>query len=364
MTEATAVRWTPQMAGTRNQIMAALRANGGVIHDETGKVASRLRELTGIPDTQTNRQNLSRALELLTKEGTIVRDRNAKRTFKIRLVQPPTDEVATLVAQGDNLSILGAAASPSEIDQLVKDCQRVYEGLQDAAHNATRFMDNGLVVIDAIAVLRAAGITTHTKAAAIKYYLRRLGLAWAVEKAGELDTQRWWWFVGDAEKKPFRAENLRAMATSDTASYEARRMARTGTPRASRVIVRRIGDPVAAQGITDVCDEPAVTDDALEDSTTIEQQESIMAPTFEDDPFERLVEVAEELERKNEELIAANKELRSAAAAQQTAHADEVDALKGQVATLKGLVSVLTDQLARDEGTLARARGLIERYEG
>jgi len=358
MTEGTAVVWKPQMAAIRDQIVEALRTNGGVIHDEKGKVAGLLRELTGIPDTQTNRQNLSRVLELLTREGTIVRDRNAKRTFKIRLVQPHREVAAPTTGQSDNLSILGAAASPSTIDQLIRDCQRVYEGLQDAADKATRFMDNGCVVIDAIAVLQAAGITNRTRAAAIKYYLRRLGLAWAVEAARERDTRRWWWFVGDAEKKPFRAENLRAMATSRTTSYEAQRMAKTGTPWASDPIVWRV-DPVTALGDADICDEPAVAvaDDTLEGLMTTEQQEPTTAPTIDDDPFKRLVEVAEELERKNEELVAANEELRSAAAAQQSAHADEV-------ATLRGVISVLKDQVARDEEILPRALGLIARYEG
>jgi len=360
MTEGTVVAWTPMMGTMRDLILEALHANGGVIHDEKGRVAGRLRELIGAPNEKNSNQRISNVLRQLTTEGTIIRIQKAKRTYDIRLVQPCTEDEATTLstAQSDNLSILGGTAPLSEIDRLIHDCQRAYEGLQDAADKATRFMDNGVVVIDPIAVLLAAGITTRTRAGAIKYYLRRLGLAYSVADAQESDRRRWWWFVGRAEKQPFRAENLRAMATSNTISYEAQRMAKSGTPWASEVTVRRV-EPVTALGDADICDElAAATDDAPQDSTTIEQLEPTMASTFEDDElYKRLVDIAERLECKNERLSAINEELRREAEVQQAAHASEVAALKGEI-------TVLQKRPALDREILDRAHRLIARNDG
>lgn len=85
---------SPKMTALRDLVLHALATSkGGEIRSTDGFVARRIVELCGIPDTLTNRGNVSMILGALESQDIITRDHRApsKRTYAAILTKPLTE---------------------------------------------------------------------------------------------------------------------------------------------------------------------------------------------------------------------------------------------------------------------------------
>lgn len=333
----TPVTWQSKEAALRDLILLALHRRDGIVIDDTGRVASKLRGFIGIPESKRNSTYLSSVMQKMELARLITRRMNDQRTrtYNVALVGTLTD---TQVQQFEALEEGNKSRfqcdtptnedSTSDLDRLVQECQDAYAALQRAAKESRRVTSGGCVALNVTGVFLAIGISRQ-RSKRIKHYLRLLGLAISQSRvAGE--EQLWWWTVSD---KSLNCEQLRQFATGDK-SYETVQARHHGTPEAGPVTVRQV-EPAMAR--------PAVTPAVLDRRHTT----PVTPPVIEEDPLEALTAIVERLDEENGTL-------REQLSSQEARHQKKVAGLEEQIRTLEG-------QLGTRQQASQRANELIAR---
>jgi hypothetical protein len=328
--------WQAKEAALRDLVLLALYRRDGIVIDETGHVASRLREYIGIPSSKRNGTYISSVMQKMDQVHLIERrmDDRRTRTYSISLVGTLTVEQIRqfeALEAGNKSRFTGDAQtsddSSSDLEQLVRECDTAYAALQRAAKESARVTSGGCVALNATGVFLAIGIPRQ-RGRRIKYYLRLLGLASSQSQVAG-DEQLWWWIVSD---KSLNCEQLRQLATGD-GSYEIAQARRNGTPEAGPVTVRQ-AEPLTRPAVT-----PAVLDR--------KHVAAVQSPVVTADPLTALIDIAERLERENGML---HEQLRT----QQVDHEKEVDGLKERIRELERRLGERQQASRRASDVIAR----------
>jgi hypothetical protein len=324
----------------------------GAIIDGTGRVASRIREYFTIPDTKTINTQISEVLGLMEQTKLITRSMNEgrTRTYGIELVEQLTADAAEQLeaAQGSNVALfIGAKTESSEVNlvELTRQCQLAYRELQGAAARAPRRDTSGRVAINAAGVLKAVGIGT-VAAKPLRYYLKELGLIRSHNQCDDTNAQLWWWTIS---AEPIDVAKLRDLASGDRsfeAAQERRKRERTGTPEASPVTIRRIGEGVTSPG-----------SQGTEDKVTTEQQPPALAPKPSPRPSRPPADAQpiQTVEDPMEALLGIIAKLKAQLADQSESHAKELAAKDERIDELQQL-------LASRRATDARVSAVIAEF--
>jgi len=331
------VTWQSKEAALRDLILLALYRRDGIVIDDTGRVASKLRGFINIPESKRNSTYLSSVMQKMELAHLISRRMNDQRTrtYDVALVGTLTDvQVQQFEALEEGNKSRFQCDAPtdedgtSDLDRLIQECQDAYAALQRAAKESKRVTSGGCVALNVTGVFLAIGISRQ-RSKRIKHYLRLLGLAISQSQvAGE--EQLWWWTVSD---KPLNCEQLRRFAMSDK-SYETVQARRHGTPEAGPVTVRQTESTATRPVVT-----PAVLD---RKHTT-----PVAPPVIEEDPLEALAAIVERLDKENGAL-------REQLSSQETSHQQEVAGLKEQICTLEELLSTRQQASQRANELIAR----------
>jgi hypothetical protein len=350
-------QWQPRLAALRDLFLLALERQDGIITDDTGRVASRLRELCQLGSSNSLTGTISEALRLMDEAGLIRRQVDDKhtRTYSIELLQRLDKEELAALAKTETAtrsSVLGSSLAsrlPDDTDpelvKLVEQCSDSYAAIVHATRDDKVRQLGALYALNVTGILRGRGIPT-ADIRRIKYYLRELGLAKA-DHAVDGDAQLWWWSVST---KALKCDSLLRLA-SGTRSYEHTRRGATATAD-NPVTTRRIGDAPAgtsqrASAAED--DRPAAT--AARPGPPPGRRaaaQPVVAQTTGGDTVGKLLGIITGLEARVEELTDAA----------ETAEKEYRQALE----TKDGEIAELRRRLAEQQQTDERAASVLAKY--
>ena len=255
MTDDTTIQWPPRMAALRDLFLLALERQDGIITDGTGRVASRLRELCQLGNSNSLTGTISETLRLMDETGLIRRQIDDKhtRTYSIELLRRLDEAEFAALADDETTTrsrLLGSSLAsrlPEDTDpelvKLVERCSDGYAAIIHATRDDKVRQLGTLYALNVTGILRSRGIPV-ADIRRIKYYLRELGLAKA-DHAVDGDSQLWWWSVST---RTLKCDSLLHLATGPR-SYENTRHG--GSAAASGpVTVRRIEKSTGGADVT------------------------------------------------------------------------------------------------------------------
>ncbi|HET6746662.1 MAG TPA: hypothetical protein VFH06_00975 [Candidatus Saccharimonadales bacterium] len=338
--------YSVKQAALCDLIKLALHRKGGVLSDSTGRIASRLRELCGLPDTKAIGACVSNTLLLMEKDGSINRDMNEQRTrtYSISLSRDLTpDEVATLLSVEEVRKLLFTVSSvvkddKSEMESLIETCQLAYLELQTYAAKPTVRRMGNMVALNVKGILKATGML-GVEQKQVRYYLKRLGLIRSHMKVDE-DNHLWWWTV---ETRELDVDALKRVIEEhpcdDAGEYR--------STQAGPVETRKVDSKPAS--LTEGSAKAPVPTPVPSRQETTNNPTSAAAPdTPANDRIASLVAIVEELAGDKEKLKRQIHE-------NEAAHQSEVNRLQGQISQLR-------EQLAQRSTADSKADALIAKF--
>lgn len=217
---------SPKMAALRELVLHALATStGGGIRSAEGFVPRRIVEQCRIPDTETNRGNVSMILGALEAQGLITRDHSpaSKRTYAATLMeQLSKDRIAELEhnlemnrkkflpQQVQQPDVAPAQVEVVDFDELLSDCRRAHEAFLAVARATSDRSPEGYVKTTSRRVFQGLGFKGLTSAR-VRHYLRRLYRARAVRSCKD-GSSLWLWEITEGE---ITAAALRAIVARD-----------------------------------------------------------------------------------------------------------------------------------------------------
>jgi hypothetical protein len=383
------VTWQPKLAALRDLFLLVLyRSEGHIIEDESGKVASILRERAGIPDTKLNGSHASHVLKLMKDSGLIKREMIAggKGTRKVTLDQfLPPSMITTLVAgekanrlffthgeveavpevPSERVAAVTVVTPDDRYGQLFADVSKSLAAIRTAAATTERRTNHGLVIINVADILRSVGIKGR-RAEEIRYYLKMLGLVKAVRQSDEKVGRFYlsWWEV--SSDKPLDPRRLREWASGEHSfeNYKAHNGRRDPLEDGSRerkfagrvpaVLPDALVGPLIIRRVEAVTPRPEPVVVAVE-ATLVEEVAAVPAPAAAEvtvssgDRVADLLEIIERLEHEKTDLEQA---LSQAA----ERHEAEMEILREQVQALTQQVQAYAASAERADAVIARYR--------